>query len=245
MKTAAEPVSMLANGDFQRNEESWDVANNETSDSTFVAAKAGAVHACAAHERSSVEGTIRGMWPAPGHAGIVEEERPAGVEAVGAQPRIAADGRFCEQAAAPYTKSVSQLLQLTPEWKEYEVRGQSNADYATGAARVTFHMAHGPGTIEVAGVRLFNPNAPALTLVRSTASPQKPESLIINGAFTQPLQGNWGWGDGAPIHSQSWTPNINDPAAREYSKALRLAVTTPARKLSRGAFRWASRSSIS
>jgi GH35 family endo-1,4-beta-xylanase len=227
-KPAAEPVSMVLNGDFLRgNDETWEVGNNESSDSTLVDAKAGPYTRALRVAVHPGEGTNPWDVSLRQHVQVaLKKNDPLTLKLWARSPESLQLGAHVEQGAPPYSKSVSQLLQLRPEWKEYEVRGLSNADYAPGDARVVFHMAHGRGTIEVTGIRLFNPNAPALTLASSTASPQKPESLIENGTFAQPLQGNWGWGDGAPIEAKVVDASIDDPAAREYSKALRLAVNT-------------------
>ncbi|HEX8236263.1 MAG TPA: endo-1,4-beta-xylanase [Abditibacteriaceae bacterium] len=225
-KTGAEPVSIVANSDFLRGEESWDVPNTEYSDSTFIDANAGPytralrVTARPPQGANPWEISLRQDIPVP-----LKKDDPLVLKLWARSPESLQIGAFVEQAAAPYNKLVNEVVKLSPQWTEYEVRGQSDADYPTGSAHVVFHMGHGRGIIEVAGVRLFNPNAPVVALARSTASPEKPESLVENGTFEQPLQGNWNWGDGAPIQSQVVEANINNPDAREYSKALRLTVT--------------------
>jgi len=68
-----------------------------------------------------------------------------------------------EQASAPHTKWVSQVVALTPEWKEVRFLGRPERDYGAGEVQVRWHLGHGRGVVEIAGVRVENhgPNAPA------------------------------------------------------------------------------------
>ena len=86
--------------------------------------------------------------------------------------------------------------ELTPEWKEYEVRGTARRDYNAKEYGVWFYMGHAPGTIEMTGLRLLpaasleplaetapSPTAPALAPIKSV-------NLLKNGDFAE-AAANW------------------------------------------------------
>ena len=71
------------------------------------------------------------------------------------------------------------------------MRGAADADYPTGKADVIFHLGAAKGVIEITGIRLFNPDAPAGLQVSSGATPDHPVSLIENGDFAAPTAAPW------------------------------------------------------
>lgn len=62
---------------------------------------------------------------------------------------------FVENAQAPYTKSLTNSFTLTPEWKEYEIKGECKENIAPGGANCGFFLSHGKGNIRIAHVRLY------------------------------------------------------------------------------------------
>jgi GH35 family endo-1,4-beta-xylanase len=65
-------------------------------------------------------------------------------------------GVMYEQATEPHTKYLSTLALLTPEWKEYKFAAAVAKGFAPGAAKLTLFLGYGPGTVEIADVRVEN-----------------------------------------------------------------------------------------
>ncbi len=61
-----------------------------------------------------------------------------------------------ERAGAPYTKSVTYPLRLTPEWRKVQVRFLSGEDYAAGGAQIIFRLGYEQQTFEVGGIVVEN-----------------------------------------------------------------------------------------
>jgi len=61
-----------------------------------------------------------------------------------------------ELNAPPNTKEISQMVQLTPEWKEYRFAGRCRQPYEAGGAMIKFFLGRKPGVVEVAGIRCDN-----------------------------------------------------------------------------------------
>jgi hypothetical protein len=86
-----------------------------------------------------------------------------------------------ERAGAPYTKSVSYPLWLTPEWRKVEVRFQAAESYEAGKAQVIFRLGYEPETIEVGGlsVQSFGKEVPLARLPTTEAADKKLLSRTI------------------------------------------------------------------
>ncbi|NOY80068.1 MAG: hypothetical protein GXP31_03585 [Kiritimatiellaeota bacterium] len=98
---------------------------------------------------------------------------------------------FLEVPKPPWAKSIGRTVSLSPRWREVTFSGQAVADYGPGEATLGFHLGYGKGVIEIAGVRLFDLDAPAGGPARPSLD--KPESLIANGDFGGPLKTHWRW----------------------------------------------------
>ena len=96
-------------------------------------------------------------------------------------PQSANLGAVIEDKAT-YAKVLEQPLQLTPNWKRYEVSGQSAADFAARATTVNFQMGGQTATIELADVRIEDPAHPLPTDFKQLSTPrgslQKPLALV-------------------------------------------------------------------
>ena len=84
---------------------------------------------------------------------------------------------YIEAAKEPYDKAFSRNITLTPDWKEYEVRGKAMIDYTDPLAQISIHLAYATGDIELTGVRCYfgqlPPAADGITIIR--------EDLLLNG----------------------------------------------------------------
>jgi len=79
------------------------------------------------------------------------------VRAVKPQESGRAETQFVfERAAAPYTKSVTHPVPVTPEWRKVQVRFTSAEAYKPGEAQVIFRLGYEPETIEIGGVTVEN-----------------------------------------------------------------------------------------
>jgi endo-1,4-beta-xylanase len=124
---------------------------------------------------------------------------------------------YLQIPAAPYTKPLNRTVELTPDWQEVTVEGQSDADYGPGGLHLGFHLAFAPGTIEVTGIRVFDLDLkPEVGGERATMD--KPQSLIVNGDLTQPLEGSW------PTGGDRMKVEVIDAQVGGYTKAARLTV---------------------
>jgi hypothetical protein len=80
------------------------------------------------------------------YARVVEEQEEGGGET-----------QFVfERAGAPYTKSTSYSVRLTPEWRKIQVRFLAAESYPPGGAQMIFRLGYEPETIEVGGVSVQN-----------------------------------------------------------------------------------------
>jgi len=61
-----------------------------------------------------------------------------------------------ELNAPPNSKDISQMVQLTPEWKEYRFVGRCARPYEAGGAMIKFFLGRRKGVVEVAGMRCEN-----------------------------------------------------------------------------------------
>ncbi len=61
-----------------------------------------------------------------------------------------------ELAGAPYTKSVSYPVPLTPEWRKVHVRFRALDTYDVGKAQLIFRLGYSPETIQIGGISVQN-----------------------------------------------------------------------------------------
>jgi len=65
-------------------------------------------------------------------------------------------GVMYERASEPFSKHLSALAVLTPEWKEYRFAAPMPRSFQPGAAQLTLFLGYGPGEVELANVRVEN-----------------------------------------------------------------------------------------
>lgn len=58
--------------------------------------------------------------------------------------------------SAPYTGVVSGPVTIGPEWKQYEVKGRADKDYAAGTLKTTIQVGNAKQTIELGPIVLLN-----------------------------------------------------------------------------------------
>ncbi len=74
-------------------------------------------------------------------------------------PKLREDGTgetqfVFEKAVAPYTKSVTHSIGLTPEWRKVYVRFMSGQAYAPGEAQMIFRLGYDPETVQIGGLKV-------------------------------------------------------------------------------------------
>ncbi len=59
-----------------------------------------------------------------------------------------------EMSDAPNTKSIDQVVRLTPEWREYRFLGRARPGFRPGQSQAKLFLGYDQGAVEVAGVRV-------------------------------------------------------------------------------------------
>ena len=224
-------VNLLNNSDFARGQDNWGVPN-ERADFLFLDAPK-------TKEGATLGGRILHLDVRP-EAGarpwdiVLRQKLDAKLNQGEAlifrgwmrSPQSAEVGVFVEEDGGTYAKSLAQTLKLTPQWKEFEVRGQALSDLNFGASSFVMHLGGAKATIEMANLRLLDPDAKSQALGRSSATPDKPQSVVGNGDFSGDLNATWN-GFGA-------TPDATVQASMvasgrtDWTRALRLQAAPPA-----------------
>lgn len=238
--------NMLQNGDFSQNLQAWTLPNAQKATASVVEATgAGANTKAVRFQITPVEGdklwaiVLRQPINAP-----LKKGDALSFEVWLRSPQSLKTFAFLEAKDVNYTKSLEKALELSPAWKEYEVRGVAKGDYAAGETSFGFHLGFGAGTIEMTGLQLQTgaavaaPLAPVENVVQLPVAPvgvpatlDAPQTLVPNGDFSAPLEGNWrAAGTVAP------TLEIVDAKIGGFSRALRAQITTTP-----GMNAWASR----
>ena len=215
-----EPGNLLVNAGFARDDAGWGVPDSDIAFSTYVPVQVGpyrrAVHVAVSPGPNSHpwDAALRQDVQTP-----LKKGDPLLLKVWMRSPQSLPVGAYVEQNGGAYAKIVQGSLTLTPQWKEYQVRGAADADYPTGGAEVVFHLSNGKGAIEITGVRLFNLNAPPSLALGSGATPDRPVSLIGDGDFSAPLAGVWN-----PVGPRTLRAAIVDARVGAYTRALQLTT---------------------
>lgn len=214
---AQAPRNLVRNGDFSGGLREWRVTEGTSCAATIV--------------DSTVEGYPKALHldlnPDPDAepwsvilnqpvAAFLEEGEPLILRAWMRSPDRCRASAYVEMGREPWTKSPSGTVELTPDWQEYEFSGPSLEDFSAAEAVLGFHLGFGRGAIEITGVRLLAPNMqPDRGGERPTMD--KPESLITNGDFAQPLEGTWHTVGGERLRVE-----VVDAEVADYRRAVRL-----------------------
>ena len=184
-------TNLLANGDFAQGFEGWNITQEVTCSPSLNATDVGgfkrALRLVVRPEAGRPAWDIQVRQPVEA---FLEQGDRLQLKLWMRSPESCQVSAFVEIAKDPWTKSLNDTVTLTPEWKEYEITGKCLQAYSAGEVHFGMHLGFGPGTIEIAGLRLFD-----LDLEPESAgerpAPEKPLSLIANGDFSAPLEGVW------------------------------------------------------
>ncbi len=91
---------------------------------------------------------------------------------------------FVRQGEEPSADVIRQDYGLSSEWRAYELEGAPRRNLGANQAVAGFHLNYGSGIVEIGGVRLAHS-------IRLRATKGAPDSLIVNGDFSQPLGVGW------------------------------------------------------
>ena len=192
---ATEPINFLTNGAFVRGDSGWEF-NGDGDGATLktplvklpVAARGGVYRASIAPPpkadpwSSALRQTLKIS---------VKKGQKLTVSLWLRSPQSVPVGIVVEGPAPAYDKSILEVVQTSPEWKQFTVSGPSAADFDNGQLSFQLQLARGTGDIEIADVQLFDPDAPRQTSQRSIATPQNPQSLLKNADFGAPDLTDW------------------------------------------------------
>lgn len=217
-----EPANLVLNGGFTNQMEEWSVPQSPACMAKVTDAKVGP---CV----KALQLTVR---PEPGsqpHSIVLNQKvderliqgEPLVLSFWARSPQSNRINAYVELSRDPYTKTVGQAVALTPEWKEYVLSGKAVQDYKAGDAQVVFHLGFAPGVIELTGIRLYNPEARPVP-GRERPTVDQPVSMVDNGDFSEPLEGNWGMGDGQKLQVTLVSTEVTG-----YPKGLRLVASPP------------------
>ncbi len=211
------PENLVTNGDFAGDLGNWNHTQDATCAASIVPADVGGYKRAARFAVNPAPGSV--AWSIvltqAIDASLAGDDRLQ-IRVWMRSPEGCKVTAYLEVAREPWTKSLGETVTLTPEWKEYQVEGKCLQDFQPGEANLGFHLGHGAGTIEIAGIRLFDldakpgPGGPRPTL-------DHPLALLPNGNFSQDLQGNWGTGDGTLLKVTTI-----DVTAGDYTKGVLL-----------------------
>jgi len=185
------PVNLVRNSDFRAELAPWRTTKGHEHLFTIIDTPRGP---CPRAVRATVDAdSVPNEWDIMLRQAI-DEPLPEGEDLVLKawlrSPQSCRASFFVELGRDPWTKSPFLLTELTPEWREYELRGTCAQPFGIDDAQVGFHLAHDTGTIDIAGVSLTAADVVFGSLSRR-ATPERPKPLIVNGDFRAPLEGNW------------------------------------------------------
>ena len=230
----AHAQNLMRNGDFAKGTEGWVLPASAKAQASIVDAQAGANTKALRFAITPVEGEM--PWNI-----ILRQPLSAALKKGDAlifkawmrSPQSLKATVFLEAKDEKYTKSLDKIVTLSPEWKEYDVLGTVKDDYAADATSIGFHLGHGAGTIEIAGLRLQS-GAPVVVAAPPVAAPVaavtlppfagvpslgNPQTIVANGDFASPLPGTWN--ANGPVAPKM---EIVDAEVGTYRRAVRLTT---------------------
>jgi len=217
----AEPENLLTNGDFAARLEGWRLGEDATCVASVVPTDVGGVKTALHLQVAPAEGS--NTWSINLNQPVdwqIEQGHRLQARVWMRSPDQCRVSIYLEIAKDPWTKSLSQVVTLTPEWQEVVVEGKALATYAPTGANFGCHLAHDRGIIEITGVRLFDLDAPD-TPGGARPTMEHPQSLFVNGDFAQGVSG-WVGVSGDTLKATPF-----DPQRPEFPRAMRLEVAPP------------------
>lgn len=216
----AQPGNLITNGDFANGTAGWSIPSGGRGSARLVDCDLPglpkAIQVVAKPEPGDSPWAVTLHTPLQA---FLDEGQPLTIKLWARSPERAPTAVFLEQAGEPYAKSVYGKMELTPDWREFEFEGKSLQAFSPGEAHLGFHLAHASGTIELAGIRLLTS---AQTSQGERPTMNEPASIIENGDFSQPLQGNWPTGG-----TDRLSVEIIDVDVPGYTRGVRLISTPP------------------
>ncbi len=185
-----EPINLIANGNFVRESEVWNLSG--TADTTYLAAppeargRAYRVRVAPAADAAPWSIALRQTLNTS-----VKNGQKLVVRLWLRSPQSVPVGLIVESSGPAYDKIVEKTVTASPQWQQFEASGQSTHDYENGKVGLLLQLARGTGDVEIAGVQVFDPDAPQQSALRSTATPQNPQLLLKNGTFGAPDLSDW------------------------------------------------------
>ncbi len=218
--------SLLSNGGFERDNDGWQLPG-ERADASYVAAPASVGGRALKLNVRPVEGgdPWSVMMRQPIDATFAAGDAMT-LKMWARSPQSIRIAPYIEANDA-YTKFVGEPVDLTPAWKLYSFEGKANKALKAGESSLVMHFGYAAGDVEIAGVELTSANAKS-TRIFSTATPDKPESLVGNGNFAdigaKGAPTAWNWGDGKIAEVKVVPALIAGSAAKS---AVRLQLDPP------------------
>ncbi len=210
---AETPPNLCRNGDFSDDRKGWEITSPTLCRASVVPAQAGPYRKALHLElRPRAGGNPWSIVLYTPLAGFVGRRHRLVLKAWMRSPQSLRVLGFLEVPRSPWTKSVSRLASLSPEWQELTFPGRAAGDYGPGEATIGFHVGYGRGVIEIAGVRLFDLDAPAGGPARPSLD--QPAGLIADGEFNDPLTKHWRWFPDDRVQVKRTAPGPNGLAHR-------------------------------
>ena len=188
---AVEPQSLFQNSDFARDGEGWWFgADAERTQVSYFAFERPEFKRAARLELAPKDGDQlwSAQWTQPFGAALRAGE-PITLKFWARSPQSLKMVVNLEDSVK-YQKFFTREIALTPDWKEYEMTGQSNANYGAGGAQLDVFVGGQIGQIEVANVRATKPRTVALFNGSTVAKAPDGGALVVAQSKLEPLGGD-------------------------------------------------------
>ena len=155
--TAEQPQTMITNGDFSQPwAGSWSTNGGDSLTVTSCEGTADYPHAVRLKLDPPAGQPVWSLGFGQAIDGTLRQGDAVYVRAWMRSPESCRATFIYELNEAPHTKSLQQVAQLTPEWQEYRFVARLKQSFRPGQSSFKWHLGHGPGTVEITGVRVEN-----------------------------------------------------------------------------------------
>jgi Carbohydrate binding domain len=151
-----EGANIVSNGDFAQNLAEWEgLTGNDRTKTTVSSIKDPRFS-----NYLTVEGTPRtddkpwSIAPRQVLNAPIKKGETIVVRAWLRSPQAGKVAVILEQNKAPFAKTIDNLLRLSTDWKQYEVRGTAAQDFPAGSARFSLYLAYDPITVDIANLQV-------------------------------------------------------------------------------------------
>ena len=188
----AEPENLIATPDFARTDNAWRLPDSAEVKSSIIAAEDVPFEKAVRFVVNVPAGTAADQgWALYKLGPSLPKGTPLTLKVWMRSPEKNKVIVGLQKAIRPYSSSFTGTLNLTPNWKEYLVKGTAQADHAPQESQIFFWLTAGPGTIEMTGVRFYAEGVRSLGLSTPPAGPVGSQNLIAMPDF--PPQGRETW----------------------------------------------------